>query len=103
MRAQIIAYVVPIYIAPAPSLLHTNNVGVTYPRTFNLRMEPVRSVPLYYMAMLESMVIIFKVPFVTTPAHTVVGMWSKPQTPRETQLVSMHIEMPRKVDIRNNH
>jgi hypothetical protein len=90
MRAQIIADVVPIYIALAPSLLHTNNVGVIYPRTSNLRMELVTSVPSYYMAMPESMVIIIKVPFVTTPAHIVVGMRFKPQTPRETQFVSMH-------------
>jgi hypothetical protein len=34
------------------SMLHHNNVGVTYPGTSNLRMEPVRFVPLYYVAML---------------------------------------------------
>jgi hypothetical protein len=51
MRAQIMEDVVPISITLAPNLLHHNNVGVTYARTSNFRMELVRSVPLYFMAM----------------------------------------------------
>jgi hypothetical protein len=30
MRAQTMVDVVPIFIAPAPNLLHHNNVGITY-------------------------------------------------------------------------
>jgi hypothetical protein len=30
MKAQIVADVVPISIAPTPNLFHHNNVGVTY-------------------------------------------------------------------------
>ncbi len=45
------------------------------------------------------MVIITKAPFVTTLAYIVVNMRSKPQIPRETQLVSVYIKMPRKVDM----
>jgi hypothetical protein len=51
MKVHSMANVIPISIAPAPNLLHHNNVGVIYARTFNFRMEPVRSVPLYYMTM----------------------------------------------------
>ncbi len=40
--------------------------------------------------MLQSMVTITEAPFVTTPAHIVVSMRSKPQTLRETQLVIVH-------------
>jgi hypothetical protein len=41
-------------------------------------MEPIRSIPLYFVTMLQSMVIVIEVPFVTTSTHIVVGMWSKP-------------------------
>jgi len=47
MRASTMANVIPIFVAPTPSLLHHNNVRVTYARTSNFRMEPVRSIPLY--------------------------------------------------------
>jgi hypothetical protein len=57
-------------------------------------MELVRSIPLYYVAMFQSMVTITKSPFITTLAHTIVGMRSKPQTPRRTKLVTMHTKMP---------
>ncbi len=46
----------------------------------------------------QSMVTVTEAPFVTTPAHIVVSMRSRPQTPRETQLVSVHTKMPREVD-----
>ncbi len=58
---------------------------------------PVRSIRLYYVAMLQSMVIVTEAPFVTTPSHIVVGMRSKPQTPRETKLVCVHTKMPKEV------
>jgi hypothetical protein len=53
MRAQIVAVVVPIFVAPVPSLLHQNNIGVTYAGTSIFKMELIRSVPLYSMAMLH--------------------------------------------------
>jgi hypothetical protein len=61
-------------------------------------MELIRSIPLYFMAMFYSMVIIIEVPFVTTPTHIVVGMRSKPQTLRGTRLVNVHKEMPKEVN-----
>jgi hypothetical protein len=48
--------VVPVSIALPPSLLHHNDLGVIYPVIFNLKMEPIRSIPLYFVAMPRSMV-----------------------------------------------
>ncbi len=48
--------------------------------------------------MLQSMVIVTKVPFVTTPAHIIISMRSRSQTPKETQLVNVDTKMPKKVD-----
>jgi hypothetical protein len=78
MRASIMANVVLIFVVHVPNLLHHNNVGVTYAGTSNFRMEPIRYVPLYFMAMFQFMVIIAKAPFVTTLAHIIVGMKSRP-------------------------
>jgi hypothetical protein len=52
------ADVVPIFVALAPNLCHHNNVGVTYTRTSNFKVEPIRFVTLYFMAMPHSMVTI---------------------------------------------
>jgi hypothetical protein len=41
-------------------------------------MELITYVPLYYVAMPQSMVIVIEAPFVTTPTHIVVSMRSKP-------------------------
>jgi hypothetical protein len=41
-------------------------------------MEPIKFVLLYFVAMLQFMVIVIKTPFVTTPTHIVVGMRSRP-------------------------
>jgi hypothetical protein len=60
--------VAPIYVAPTLNLLHYNNVGITYASTSNFRMELIRSIPLYYVAMPHSMVIVIEAPF-TTPTH----------------------------------
>ncbi len=70
--------VVLIFVAHLPNLLHHNNVGITYAGTSNFKMELVRFVPLYFVAMLQSMVTIVKVPFVITPTQTIVGMKSRP-------------------------
>jgi len=56
MKVQSPADVVPIYVALAPSLFHHHNVGITYARTSNFKVEPIRFVPLYSMAMSHSMV-----------------------------------------------
>ncbi len=40
----------PSFVAPIPSLLHQNNIGITYARTSNFKMQPIRFVPLYSMA-----------------------------------------------------
>ncbi len=37
MKVQTMADVIPISVALTPSLLHHNNVGVTYPGTSSLR------------------------------------------------------------------
>jgi hypothetical protein len=51
MKTQIVVEVIPIFVAPIPSLLHQNNIGITYARTSNFKMELVRFVPLYFVAM----------------------------------------------------
>jgi len=56
MKVQIVAHVIPISIAPTPNLFHHNNVGVTYVGTCNFKVEPIRFVPLYFVAMPHSMV-----------------------------------------------
>jgi len=50
------------------------------------------------MLELPSMVTVTQAPFITMPTRTIVGMRSKPQTLRGTDLVHMHTEMPRKVN-----
>jgi hypothetical protein len=90
------ADVVLVSIVPTPSLLHHNDVRITYPTIFNLR--TIRFVPLYYMAMPQSMVTITKAPFVTTLVHIVVSMKFKLKTPKETQLPNVHTKMPKEVD-----
>ncbi len=98
MRAQIVANVVPISIAPTPSLLNHNNIEITYAWTSNFIMEPVRSTPLYFVAMPQSMITITKAPFVSTLIQIVVGIRSKPQTPRGTIFMNLHEDMPKKVN-----
>jgi len=73
-----VANVAPIFVAPTPNLLHHNNVGVTYAKTSNFSVEPVRFVPLYFVAMLHSMVTVTEALFTTTLTHIIVGMMSKP-------------------------
>jgi hypothetical protein len=51
MRVHFVADVIPIFIVLAPNLLHHINVGVTYARTSNFKMEPIRFIPLYFVAM----------------------------------------------------
>jgi hypothetical protein len=51
MRTQTMADIVHVSVAFVPSLLHWNHIGVTYVGTSNFRIELVRSVPFYSMAM----------------------------------------------------
>jgi hypothetical protein len=99
MKVHTVADVVPIFITPTQSLLHNNNIGITYRKTSNFRMEPIRFVPLYSMVMPQSMIIVVEAPFVSTLVHTIVGIRSRPQTPRGTKLVSLHENMPRELNI----
>ncbi len=78
MRTQTMADVVLIFIGLVPNMLHHNNVRVTYVGTSNFRVEPIRSIPLYYVAMPHSMVTFTEVPFTTTLSHTILNMRSKP-------------------------
>jgi hypothetical protein len=84
MKVQNVVDVVSIFIAPTPSLLHNNNIGVTYRRTSNFRMKLVRSIPLYFVVMRRSMITVTEIPFVSALVHIVVGIRSRPQTPRGT-------------------
>jgi hypothetical protein len=51
METQIVVDVMPISVTPTPSLLHHNNIEVTYARISNFRMEPIKFVPSYFAAM----------------------------------------------------
>ncbi len=74
----------PSFVAPIPSLLHQNNIGITYARTSNFKMQPIRFVPLYSMAMPQSIIIVIEALFVLTPIHTIDSIKSKSQTPKGT-------------------
>jgi hypothetical protein len=98
MKTQIVADVIPIFVIPTLNLLHHNNVGVTYAMNFNFIMEPIISIPLYFVAMPQSIIIVIKTPFVLTSIHIVVGIRSTPQIPRGIELVSVHEEMPKDIN-----
>jgi len=51
MRIQIAVNVIPISIAHVQSQLQQNNIGITYAKTLNSIMEPIRFMPLYFVAM----------------------------------------------------
>ncbi len=72
------ANAIRIFVTLAPNLLHHNNVGIAYAKISNLKMELIRSVPLYSMAMPHTMVIITEAPFTTAPTHIIPGMRSRP-------------------------
>jgi len=99
MKVQTVVNVVPISIAPTPNMLHHNNVGITYAKTFNFIMELIRFVALYFVAMPHSMVTVTKAPFTTTLTHTIPSMRSRPQTLKGKYLVNMHTKMLKEVDM----
>ncbi len=88
MRIQTMADVVPISITLTQGLLHNTSIIITYAKTSNFRMEPIGFIPLYFVAMPQSMITVIEVPFVLAQVHSVVSIKSKPQTPRGTELVS---------------
>ncbi len=55
--------------------------------------------PIYFVAMLKSIITITEVLFVSALVHIVDGVRSKPQTPRGTKFVNLHKNIPRKVNI----
>ncbi len=83
-RAQVVANVVPISIALVQILLHQDNIGITYARTSNFKMELITSVPLYFVVMPQSIITIIEASFVSTLINIVIGIRSKPQIPRGT-------------------
>jgi hypothetical protein len=62
MKAQTRVDVILIFVVLVQSLLQQNNIGVTYARTSNFKMELVIFVPLYFMAMPQFIIIITKAP-----------------------------------------
>ncbi len=78
MRVQMGVNVAPTFVAPVQNLLQQNNIGVTYWGTSNFKMELVRFVPLYYVAMPQFIIIITEVPFVSTPITPICDIRSKP-------------------------
>jgi hypothetical protein len=84
MKAQIKVDVIPISVAPIQSLLQQNNIGVTYVGTSNFRMELVKSMPLYFMAMPQFIITIIKAPFVSTLVIIASNIISKPHTLKGT-------------------
>jgi len=60
-------------------------------------MEPVRFVPLYFVAP-QSIITVIEPSFVSTPIHIIDGVRSRTQTPRGTKFVSVHEDIPKKVN-----
>jgi hypothetical protein len=61
-------------------------------------MEPIRSVPLYSVAMPQSINIVIEALFVLTPVYIVDGVRSRPKIPRGTKFVSLHENIPVEVN-----
>jgi hypothetical protein len=51
MKAHTVAYVVPMFVAPIQSMLHQDNIGITYAGNSNFKMEPITSMLLCSMVM----------------------------------------------------
>ncbi len=61
-------------------------------------MELVRSMPLHYVAMPQSIITVIEASLVSTPIHIVDGVRSRPQTPRGTKFVSLYEDIPKEVN-----
>ncbi len=84
MRVQIVENVIPIFVAHVQSLLHQDNIRVTYARTSNFRMELVTSMPLYFVAMPQSIILVIEALFVLMPINITIGIRSRTQTQKGT-------------------
>ncbi len=84
MRAQIVENVIPIFVAHVQSLLHHDNIRVTYAKTLNFKIEPLTSMPLYFVAMPQSIILVIEAPFVLMPINIAIGIRSRPQTRKGT-------------------
>ncbi len=82
MRVQTRVDVVLISVAPIQSLLQQNNIGVTYAKTSIFRMELIRFVPLYFVAMPQSIITVIEVPFVLALVTIIGGIKFKPHSKR---------------------
>jgi len=61
-------------------------------------MALVRYVPLYFMAMPQSIIIVIKAPFVSALVTTVGSIKSRQHTPRGTKFVNLHEDFRGKVN-----
>jgi hypothetical protein len=62
-------------------------------------MELIRFVPLYYVAMLKSIITVIEPRFVSTLIHTIDGVRSRTQIPITTKFVSLHEDIPKEANI----
>jgi hypothetical protein len=85
MKAQTMANVVPILVVLVQSLLHQDNIGISYVGTSNFRMELV-NIYVNSMVMPQFMIIITKALFVLMPVNIVVSIRSKTQLQGEQTL-----------------
>ncbi len=83
--------VVHVYFALVPSLLHQNHIGITHVGTSNFKMELVRPVPLYFVAMPQSIITVTKLMFISSLIHIVDGVRSI------TKFVSLYEDITGKV------
>ncbi len=79
------ANVVPILVVLVQSLLHQDNIGISYVGTSNFRMELV-NIYVNSMVMPQFMIIITKALFVLMPVNIVVSIRSKTQLQGEQTL-----------------
>jgi hypothetical protein len=61
-------------------------------------MEPIRFVPLYFVAMPQSIITIIEAPFVSAPIITIIDIKSRPHTLRGTKFVNLHKDFLKKVN-----
>jgi len=61
-------------------------------------MELVRFMPLYYVAMPHSIIIVTKGPFVSAPITIICDIRSRPHIPKGTKFVNFHEDFFREVN-----
>jgi len=73
-------------------------MGITYAKTSNFIMELVRSMPLYFVARPQPIIIVLEVLFILVLINTVIGITSRPHTPRGIEFVNLHEDIPKEVN-----